>query len=123
MAKRNTVSGKKPSKAQVEKFDMLRPMLESFLREIRELSKKKPEGPLSEVKIKMINRILTQIKEALATDPSVEYLDLLDEETLTQNSDAVLILGQHNAAMEQFKEKYYGYDDFLGKRGWFTRED
>jgi hypothetical protein len=42
----------------VERFDMLDPMLQSFLSEIRELSKKKPDGPLNDVKIKMINRIL-----------------------------------------------------------------
>jgi hypothetical protein len=123
MTKRTaTSSNERPKKEQVEKFDMLQPMLESFLTEVRELSKKKPDGPLNGVKIKMINRILAQVKEALSTDASVEYLDLLDEEVLPQNSDAVLILGQYSAAMEQFKAKHYGYDTMSGRKQWFTQE-
>ena len=123
MTKRTaTLSNDRPKEEQVEKFDMLQPMLGSFLTEVRELSKKKPDGPLNEVKIKMINRILLQVKEALSTDASVEYLDLLDEETLPQNSDAVLILGQYVAAMQQFKEKHYGYDTMSGRTQWFTQE-
>jgi hypothetical protein len=123
MAKRGAPSSdKKPMKEQVERFDMLHPMLQSFLTEVRELSKKKPDGPLNEVKIKMINRILVQIKEVLSTDASVEYLDLLDEEALPQNSDAVLILGQYSAAMAQFKAKHYGYDKGLFEHRWFTQE-
>lgn len=123
MTKRTAMSpNKRPKKEQVEKFDMLQPMLESFLTEVRELSKKRPDGPLNEVKIKMINRILVQIKEALSTDASVEYLDLLDEEILPQNSDAVLILGQYSAAMQQFKAKHYGFDKMLIENRWFTQE-
>ncbi len=124
MAKRrDPLSDKKPTKEQVERFNMLHPMLQSFLTEVRELSKKKPDGPLNEVKIKMINRILAQIKEALSTDPSVEYLDLLDDgKVLPQNSDAVLILGQYSAAMEQFKAKHYGAGNGLLESQWFTQE-
>jgi hypothetical protein len=123
MAKQRVPSSDKmPTKEQVERFDMLHPMLQSFLTEVRELSKKKPDGPLNEVKIKMINRILVQIKEVLSTDASVKYLDLLDEEALPQNSDAVLILGQYSAAMEQFKAKHYGYDKISYEHRWFTQE-
>jgi len=116
------VTAGKPTRQQVERFDMLDPMLQSFLSEVRELSKKKPDGPLNEVKIKMINRILVQIKEVLSTDESVEYLDLLDEETLAQNSDAVLILGQYGAAMHQFKEKHYRRNSTTHTYHWFTQE-
>jgi hypothetical protein len=124
MANQSTISSeKKPTSAQVERFDMLQPMLQAFLTEVRELSKKKPDAPLNEVKIKMINRILAQIKEVMAVDASVEYLDLLDEEALPQNSDAVLILGQYSAAMGQFKEKHYREDDFSPESQWFVRED
>lgn len=112
----------KPTKQQVKGFDMLDPMLQSFLNEVRALSKTKPNEPLNQMKIKMINRILVQLKEVLASDASVEYLDLLDEETLPQNSDAVLILGQYGAAMHQFKEKHYRRDSGAFEKDWVTQD-
>lgn len=110
-----------PTEQQAATFDMLSPMLDSFLREMREFAKKKPEGIVTAPKVKMINRLLAQVKEVLAADPSAAYLDLLDEEALPQNSDAVLILGQFQAAMKQFQDKHYGW--YGGTRRWSTREN
>ena len=47
---------------------------------------------------------------------------MLDEETLPQNSDAVLILSQWQAALAQYKDRHYGYDSYGGHR-WFTVEN
>lgn len=110
-----------PNEEDVANFDMLYPMLISALEEMREFSKKKQDGVLNPLKVKVINRLLSQIKEVLNTDPSTEYLDLLHDELLPQNSDAVLILGQFKAAMHQFKEKYYGY--YNGTKRWITVEN
>lgn len=110
-----------PTEAAVAKFDMLSPMLNSALEEMREFSKKKQDGVLNPLKVKVINRLLSQIKEVLSTDPSTQYLDLLDDESLPQNSDAVLILGQFKAAMNQFREKYYGF--YNGTKRWVTVEN
>lgn len=111
-----------PTQAQANKFDMLSPMLDSLLNEMRELSKKKQDGVINTVKVKMINRLLRDVKEILGTDPSTAYLDLLDEEGLPQNSDAVLILGQFQAAMKQFQDKHYRYDPAHGGKRWFTQD-
>ena len=62
-------------------------------------------------------------RSALAVSPSLPFLELLDESTLPQNSDAVLILGQWLAAMAQFKSQHYEYDNSYGDRRWFTAED
>ncbi|MDN4081283.1 hypothetical protein QYF52_25495 [Paenibacillus polymyxa] len=59
--------------AIVAKHDMLSPMLDSALVEMREFSKKKQDGVLNPLKVKVLNRLLTDIKEVLATDPSTEY--------------------------------------------------
>ncbi|GAE27619.1 hypothetical protein JCM9140_3772 [Halalkalibacter wakoensis JCM 9140] len=65
--------------------------------------------------------MLNEVKEeVLIDDPSIEYLDLLDDETLPQNSDAVLILGQYQAALKQFKSKYYKRDGYTQR--WYTKE-
>lgn len=121
MARRKGIDPNLPTQEQVIKFEMLSPMLTSMHNEMKELSKKKQDGIVSPLKVKMINRILEDIKEILSSDPSVSYLDLLDEETLPQNSDAVLILGQFNAAMAQFRKKYYGWDNLAGEYRWVTQ--
>jgi hypothetical protein len=122
LGRRKSISdGNEPTDQQAATFDMLSPMLDSFVREMREFAKKKPEGIVTAPKVKMINRLLEQIKGILAADPSAAYLDLLDEEALPQNSDAVLILGQFQAAMAQFHGKHFGWDG--SSKRWFTHEN
>lgn len=56
----------------------------------------------------MINRVLEQLKEILRNQPTIEFLYLLDEDGLPTNSDAVLILGQFRASMDQFRKIFNG---------------
>jgi hypothetical protein len=109
MAKQIIITTSVPSKSTAEQFDMLFPILNSVFNEIKELSKKKQDGVLNEIKVKMTNRILSKVKLILKDDPTLEFLDLLDEESLPTNSDAVLIISQFKAAMEQYKAKHYGW--------------
>ncbi len=111
---------KKPTHAQVAEFEMLWPILKSLLAETKELSKKKADNPLNKLKIGMINKVLERVKKLLATDPAIKFLELLDDETLPSNSDAVFIIAQYDAAMEQYKDKHYGYDNDKLEHGWFT---
>lgn len=112
----------RPTKEDVAKFKMLAPMLHSLLTETRELSKKKPDGTLNQLKVTTINRILKDLKTLLGKDSSIMYLDLLDSETLPQNSDAVIILGQFEAAMTQFQEKHCYYNTLEGDTVWRTTD-
>ena len=111
---------KKPTNAQVAEFEMLWPILKALLAETKELSKKKADNPLNKLKVGMINKVLERVKKILATDPTIKFLELLDDETLPSNSDAVFIIAQYDAAMEQYKNKHYGYDDMEHKHRWFT---
>lgn len=116
------VNPSSPTDSQSEKYELLYPLLSSILRELKELSKKKQDEPLNKLKVRMVNKVLLQIKtEVLCDDGILEFLDLLDEDTLPTNSDAVLIIAHYNAAMDQFKEKHYGWDG--SKHRWFTREN
>src|SRR5689334_11746891 len=99
----------RPTVSQAETIDMVSPILTSLAREMRELSKKKQDGLLSTLKVTQINRVLVDLKGALGQDPSIRYLDLLDEDTLPQNSDAVIVLAQWEAAIGQYKRKHQGY--------------
>ena len=109
------LSEKKITKAEADQYEMLYPILSSVYDEIKELSKKKQDGALNDVKVKMANRVLSKVKALLADDPTNEFLDLLDEEKLPSNSDAVLIIAQFRAAMHQYKDKHFGYFPSLGE--------
>ena len=109
-----------PSEEKTNKFKYLSPMLDSALSEMREFSKKKQDGIVSETKIKILNRLLTDLRMVLENEESISYLDPLDEAKLPQNSDAVLILGQYRAAMNSFEKKHYRY---VGStKMWITKE-
>ena len=102
-----------PTEEEIDKFEMLSGFLNSISYEMEEFSKKKPDGALNKLKVKMINRILEQVKDILSSEPTAEFLDLLDDETLPSNSDAVLIIGQFKSAIDQFNNKYK-YSDSTG---------
>lgn len=120
MAKIKGTKSVAPTKLQAEEFDMLSPLLDALCVETKELSKKKQDGVLNLLKVKMINKILLRIKTILEHDSSVEYLELLDEESLPTNSDASFMLSQFQAAMTQFRKKHYGYQSFSGTYEWTT---
>lgn len=122
--KKAKINSNLPSEADVSKYEMLAKMLESIYNEMKEFAKKKPDEPLNKFKVKMINRVLEQIKEIMKNEPTNEFLDLLDEDALPSNSDSILIIGQFNAAMERFRGKYYMVDHFdYENNGWATREN
>jgi hypothetical protein len=71
-----------------------------------ELSKKKQDGVVNALKIRNINRLLTELQKLLEKDPSRNFVELLDEETLPQNSDVVLLLSQWRAALQQYRRRH-----------------
>lgn len=110
-----------PSVEEVKAFQMLYPMLVADLTEMRELSKKKQDGVVNALKVKIINKKLEKIKSLLENQPTEEFLELLDEETLPTNSDAVFMILQFKSGMKHFEDRYYTktYSEF-GK-SWKTR--
>ena len=119
----NDASSPSPTEEQAATYDRLVPMLEAAHREMTELSKKKQDGVVNTLKIKMLNRLLSELSKIIEKDPSHAFVDMLDEETLPQNSDAVLILSQWQAALKQYKDRHYGYDSTEHGSRWFTVEN
>jgi hypothetical protein len=117
----NDGSSPPPTDEQAATYNRLVPMLEAAHREMTELSKKKQDGIVNTLKIKMLNRLLDELSKVIEKDPSYAFVDMLDEETLPQNSDAVLILSQWQAALKQYKDRHYGFDG--SERRWFTVEE
>ena len=110
----------RPTKDTTEQFEMLFPIVESVYNEIKELSKKKQDGALNEMKVKLTNRVLSKVKEILKDDPTLEFLDLLDEVSLPTNSDAVMIIAQFKAAMQQFRNRHYDTSSY--EAVWITSD-
>lgn len=103
MAKNNN---KLPTEEFVEKFKMLSGLLHSVYSEMKEFSKKKPDDVLNKFKVANINRVLEKIKELLKDEPTIEFLELLNGETLPSYSDAILIIGQYSASMTTYRNKF-----------------
>lgn len=122
MAKKQT-SKTLPSEADIIRYEMLEKLLNASFIEMKEFSKKKPDELLNKFKVTSLNRILGPIKELLNGEPTIPFLDLLDEDTIPSYSDSILIIVQFQSAMSQFKSNYYGKTTYLESRRWFTKEN
>lgn len=94
-----------------------------LIKEIRELSKKKPDAIMSKGKVRIVNRVLEGIKDILEVEPEGKFLDLLDDDELPQTSDAVLVMVQYETALSAFKNKYfqrYNTGKYEYKTAWVT---
>ena len=91
-----------------------------LMTEMRELSKKKPDATLNKSKVKLLNRVLQDIHNILKSEPEGKYLDLLNDDELPQNSDAVLVMVQYERALSGFKNRYHQYHN--SKKYWITKE-
>ncbi|HYW18075.1 MAG TPA: hypothetical protein VE956_01970 [Nodularia sp. (in: cyanobacteria)] len=112
---------KQTSFEKAELYEVIISLLTAMQKEFLELTKKKPEAVLNKSKIKVVNRLLNKCRIVLAGEQSLEYLDLIDEDDVPQNSDVALMLSQYVAAMNQFRSTYYGWD---GKEyRWFIYEE
>lgn len=106
----------------VETYKSSAPIFEGLLREVRELSKKKPEATMSASKVKLVNRVLTDLLTILKDEPAGKYLYALDDDTLPQMSDAVLTMVQFETALNSFYSRYYRSISDYGKYYWITSE-
>jgi hypothetical protein len=97
--------------------DVTMPLLQAMFGEFKELAKKKPEAAVSKSKLVIANRLLQKVREVLADEQSIEFLDLLDEDDVPQMSDVTLIFSQYVAAMDAFKNKYHGWNG--SEYAWF----
>lgn len=105
---------------RVRQYEALMPLLTAMFNEFKELSKKKPDGVLNRRKVELVNRLLKDVLVILEDQPSRAYLDLFDEDDMPQNSDVLLMLSQFHAAMQAFRDRYYGLDSTRNVITWRT---
>ncbi len=96
-----------------------------LIKEVRELSKKKPDATLSKGKVKLINRALVDLQSVLEEEPEYKFLDLLDDDELPQTSDAVLVMVQYESALTSFRARYHRRaqkPDYSTRYVWVTNQ-
>jgi hypothetical protein len=108
--------------AGVEIYKSTSGVFESLLREVKELSRKKPETTMSAGKVKIINRVLNDLLLILKGEPTGKYLEALDDEALPQMSDAVLVMVQFETALKSFQGRYYKHLSDIREHRWITQE-
>ena len=113
-------SKKAITRADVERYEFLRPLLDGLYDDVRGLAGRKQDGVFSKQRIASINKLLGSVRELLSAEPTFAYLELLDEGTIPRNADVLLVLGQYRSAMEHFHDKYT-YEGELGDEEWSIR--
>ena len=111
---KNNVPGTSAEEVQV--YEATAPLLTAMQIELKGFAKKKPDATLSKTKVTFVNRLLRDLKELLQNEPNSKYLDLLDDETLPQYSDAVLVVSQYEAALKAFHNRHT--EGEFGEREW-----
>ena len=107
-----------PTEKNIEDYSLLKDMLHAQRQEFDLLSKKKSDGQLNKMKIKMVNRVIEPLNELLKNESSHKFLDIINENDMSTNSDVVLIISQYERALLNFKNKYYLIDkDYRDKYG------
>jgi len=90
-------------KEDIWEFVKLEQQLHSFLAEVSELSKKRPNDPLNKFKLKFINATVSKLNSLLKDDRPFADFKQFDVDDLPSNSDVVVILSQYTAAVHRFR--------------------
>jgi len=106
------------SQNKADTYDSVIEVFNHLYKELRTLGTKKPAETLSPHKVKVVNRLLIDIKTVLKDEAEAKYLDLLDDDTLPQYSDAILMLAQYDGALKSFRSRYFGFRSGFGNM-WF----
>jgi hypothetical protein len=99
----------KTTSKKASTHDVMTPLLAAMFEEFKDLAKKKPDAAVNKNKLVIANRLLNRVREVLADEESIEFLDLLNEDDVPQASDVTLVFSQYVAAMHAFRVKYSGW--------------
>ena len=107
------------SKSKSDGYEGVINVFETVFREVKEQAKKKAEATLNASKVRMINKILEDVRAVVDDEPEAKYLELLDDDELPQMGDAVIVMAQYEGALKGFRARHYGWDPFNREQGWF----
>lgn len=85
----------------IDRFDKLKTQIAQLLKDISELSKKHPDGPISKFKLKFVNEKIINANYFLqGIFLPIEDFVAFDDSTLPTNSDVVMVLSQYLECLE-----------------------
>ena len=88
----------------IEKFEELHSKLNSLKGDFVVLSGKKPNETVNEFKLKLINKLLTQINGLIGAFKPDEDFDVFDLVGLPTNSDVLMMLNLYLNGMSRYKD-------------------
>jgi hypothetical protein len=99
------------SRENIAAYNMLRPKLKSLFDEIAELSRKKPDGPISKFKLQFINQVLEGANQLLGEKyrPFPDF-QKFDVDVLPTASDVKMMLAQYTQALSRFRGDHTYYE-------------
>ncbi|MBM6500192.1 hypothetical protein [Flavobacterium macrobrachii] len=103
---------------QIKEYQLLTPLFHTLLKEVKELSKKKPDEIINKFKANTVNKVLSRIKEILKKEPTNDFTEIIDIDSLPSNSDVVLVMVQFETALNKFYTKHTSKDGFNYNRKW-----
>jgi len=103
---------------QISIFRTAIPLFDSLYKEVSMLAQKKPDGTVNKTKVALVNRLLEDLKTVLSKEDHDKYLDILDDDTLPQYSDVLLVMSQYKASLKEFSHRYYYSDVAYGPSTW-----
>lgn len=92
------------NEAEVQTFERCERQLHVFVRELGELSKKKPNDAVNKFKLKYINQVLGDLNGLLGPSKPFPDFDQFDPDSLPTNSDVRLFLAQYAASAFTYRE-------------------
>lgn len=116
--------GKKITNQSSRKFDKLEEQIQALYVEVDKLAKKKPDGPINEFKIGIINGILMEINEFLSEGFSpIQNFSVFDSTNLPTVSDIIFVLSQYMKVMDEFRYKNTRAEKFAsGGANWVLHD-
>jgi len=116
MSKSNQRSGPAPKRQRldIDEFEAAETQISSAGDELLVLVKKSPHDSLSKFKLSLVNGLIARANTLLGSEKPLADFEQFDSEQIPSVSDAVIVLGQYLAALENLRVR-----NIKMKSGWW----
>ena len=95
----------KAQQLNIDEFEAVETQIVSARDELLILVKKSPHDALSKFKLNLVNGLLSRANGLLVTDRPIANFEQFDVDEIPSASDAVIVLGQYLAALENLRAR------------------
>lgn len=94
-----------PRQLDIDEFEAVDAQITSARDELLVLVKKSPHDPLSKFKLSLVNGLIARANALLVSEKPLADFEQFDTEQIPSASDAVIVLGQYLAALENLRAR------------------